>query len=431
MGQAGMLGFFGAGGLGLERVEAAIQQVQAALGDRPYGFNLLHAPNEPDHEAATVELYLKHGVKLVEAAAYLDLTLPLVRYRTAGIHRGPDGKAVAPNRVIAKVSRVEVAEKFMSPAPETMLRELAASGKLTPEQAERASKEPVAQDVTCEADSGGHTDNRPLVTLLPTMIALANRVQSRHRYARPLRLGAAGGIATPSSAAAAFMMGAAYVVTGSVNQACVESGSSDIVRAMLAEAGQADTAMAPAADMFEMGVKVQILKRGTMFAMRAQKLYDLYKAHDSLEALPAAQKAALERDLFRAPLEEIWAQTAKFFEARDPRQLAKANADPKHKMALTFRWYLGQASRWANAGVADRKVDYQVWCGPAMGAFNEWAKGSVLERPENRRAAVVARNLLAGAAVLTEAHYRRLRGEAAPSDFRPLPDDQLTPYFED
>jgi PfaD family protein len=421
MARAGMAGFFGAAGLPPQRVEAAIDRLQASLGDLPHGFNLIHSPNEPDLEAELAELYLRKGVRLVEASAYLDLTPFIVRYRF-----GAEG-----NRVIAKVSRVEVAEKFMSPAPDAMLRELVASGKLTPAQAERASKEPVAQDVTCEADSGGHTDNRPLVTLLPTMIALANRVQSRHRYARPLRLGAAGGIATPSSAAAAFMMGAAYVVTGSVNQACVESGSSDIVRAMLAEAGQADTAMAPAADMFEMGVKVQILKRGTMFAMRAQKLYDLYKAHDSLEALPAAQKAALERDLFRAPLEEIWAQTAKFFEARDPRQLAKANADPKHKMALTFRWYLGQASRWANAGVADRKVDYQVWCGPAMGAFNEWAKGSVLERPENRRAAVVARNLLAGAAVLTEAHYRRLRGEAAPSDFRPLPDDQLTPYFED
>ena len=415
MARAGMAGFFGAAGLPPQKVEAAIDRLQKSLGDLPHGFNLIHSPNEPDLEAEIAELYLRKGVKLVEASAYLDLTPMIVRYRF-----GADG-----NRVIAKVSRVEVAEKFMKPAPEALVRELAASGKLTPAQADRALREPVAQDITVEADSGGHTDNRPLVTLLPTMIAL------RDRLGAPVRVGAAGGIATPSSAAAAFMMGAAYVVTGSVNQACVESGSSDIVRKMLAEAGQADTAMAPAADMFEMGVKVQILKRGTMFAMRAQKLYDLYKAHDSMEALPPAQKALLERDLFRAPLEEIWAQTAKFFEVRDPRQLARANADPKHKLALTFRWYLGQASRWANAGVEGRKVDYQVWCGPAMGAFNEWAKGSFLERPENRRAAVVARNLLAGAAALTEGHYRRLRGEPVPSDFRPLPDDQLTPYFED
>ena len=46
--------------------------------------------------------------------AYLDLTLPVVRYRTAGIHQGPDGRVVAPNHVIAKVSRVEVAGRFFT-----------------------------------------------------------------------------------------------------------------------------------------------------------------------------------------------------------------------------------------------------------------------------------------------------------------------------
>jgi NAD(P)H-dependent flavin oxidoreductase YrpB (nitropropane dioxygenase family) len=41
----------------------------------------------------------------------------------------------------------------------------------------------------------------------------------------------------------------------------VEAGTSDTVRQMLAEAEQADVAMAPSADMFELGVKVQVLKR--------------------------------------------------------------------------------------------------------------------------------------------------------------------------
>src|SRR5205085_3309990 len=133
-----------------------------------------------------------------------------------------------------------------------------------------------------------------------TLLSLRDRLQAQHDYATPLRVGAAGGIATPAATAAAFAMGAAYVLTGSINQACVESGSSDAVRAMLAQAEQADVIMAPAADMFEMGVKVQVLKRGTMFAMRAAKLYELYRAHPSLEALPAAERAGLEKNLFRA-----------------------------------------------------------------------------------------------------------------------------------
>ena len=113
-------------------------------------------------------------------------------------------------------------------------------------------------------------------------------------------------------------MGAGWVLTGTVNQACVESGSSDPVRAMLAEAEQADVAMAPAADMFEMGVKVQVLKRGTMFPMRAQRLHDLYRAHESLEALPAADRASLEKTIFRRPLEEIWEETRGYFLSRAP-----------------------------------------------------------------------------------------------------------------
>ena len=72
--------------------------------------------------------------------------------------------------------------------------------------------------------------------------------------------------------------------------------------------------MAPAADMFEMGVKVQVLKRGTMFAMRAAKLYELYRTRSGLDDIPAAERAALEKTIFRAPLEEIWAQTRDFFQ---------------------------------------------------------------------------------------------------------------------
>ncbi len=244
----------------------------------------------------------------------------------------------------------------------------------------------------------------------------------------PLRVGAAGGIATPGSAAAAFAMGAAYILTGSVNQACIESGSSDLVRQMLAEAGQADVAMAPASDMFEMGVKVQVLKRGTMFPMRATKLFELYRAYSSLQSIPEAERAALEKNLFRAPVEEIWRQTKEYFQVRDPEQNRKAEADPKHKMALVFRWYLGQSSRWANRGEPSRKLDYQVWCGPAMGAFNEWTKGTYLEAFQNRRVVTVAHNLLLGCAVALRQNQLRLQGIDLPREAfssEPVPLDEI------
>jgi PfaD family protein len=429
LGRAGMVAFFGAAGLSPERVSAAIDRLSRSLGERfPFGFNLIHSPNEPDLEAAIVDLYLRRGIRLVEASAFLDLTLPVVRYRLTGIRRDAGGNIVTPNRVIAKVSRIEVASKFLSPAPAALVRTLVEQGHLTSEQAALAAQVPVAQDVTAEADSAGHTDNRPALALLPTLLALRNRLQAQHGFVVPLRIGAAGGIGTPAAVAAVLTMGAAYVVTGSVNQACVESGSSDTVRKMLAAAEQADVIMAPAADMFEMGVKVQVLKRGTMFAMRAAKLYDLYRNHDGLDALPAVERAALEKNVFRAPLDEIWSQTRRFFEGRDPRQIERAEREPRHKMALVFRWYLGQSSRWANAGESSRVVDYQVWCGPAMGAFNEWTRGTFLEHPAERRVVTVALNLLYGAAVLLRASQLRCQGLRLPPDVprvTPLPPEEL------
>ncbi|MEX2015432.1 MAG: PfaD family polyunsaturated fatty acid/polyketide biosynthesis protein [Candidatus Hydrogenedentales bacterium] len=416
MASAGMLAFFGAAGLSPERVERAIDRLQKNLLDKPFGCNLIHSPNESDLEAAIADLYIRRGVRLVEASAYLRLTLPIVRYRVHGIHRDASGAVVAPNKIIAKVSRVEIAQHFFTPPPEKLLAKLVESGDITAEQARLAEYIPMAQDVTAEADSGGHTDNRPAIGLLPTLLAFRDQMQARHHYAEPLRVGLGGGIATPASALGAFAMGAAYVLTGTINQACVEAGTSDRVRQMLAEAGPADVAMAPAADMFEMGVKLQVLKRGTMFAQRAGKLYELYRAHGDLDAIPAEERAKLEATVFRKSIDEVWRETKAFFAGRDPRQIERAARDKRHKMALVFRWYLGQSSNWANAGLEERQMDYQVWCGPAMGAFNEWVRGSWLETPANRRVVDVARNILYGAAVLQRVNALRQQGVCIPAD---------------
>jgi len=430
--RAGLLGSFGAAGLSIKEIETAIERISQNLGGQPYCFNLIYSPNEKGHESAVVELYLRRGIHLVEASAYMKLTLPAVRYRVHGIKRDHDGRIVTPNRIIAKASRIEIASQWFSPPPQKLISQLVEEGDITAEQAELVTQIPMAQDLTVEADSGGHTDNRPAITLLPTIIALRDRMQEQFSYSMPLRVGAAGGIATPASAAAVFAMGAAYIVTGTVNQACVESGSSDIVRKMLTEAEQADVIMAPAVDMFEMGVKLQVLKRGTMFAMRGNKLYELYRTYDSIESIPDKDRQSLEKSIFHAPFTEIWEKTREFFMQRDPDQIKRAKDDPKHKMALIFRWYLGLSSRWANTGVPERQVDYQVWCGPAMGAFNEWVKGSWLESPVNRKVVTVAMNLLYGAAVMTRINNLRNQGVKLPFQalkIRLLEEDAIKEYL--
>ncbi len=423
--RAGGLGFFGAAGLSPGRVIAALDELETELGDRlPWGSNLIHSPNEPDLERRVAELYVERGVRRVSASAYMKLTLPIVHYALTGVRRTADGEIHRQNFVFAKVSRPEVARRFLEPAPAKILDKLVADGRLTREEAEIGRHIPVAEDFTVESDSGGHTDNRPLGALFPVICTLRDEVVAARGYTRPIRVGAAGGLGTPSAVAAAFSLGAAYVLTGSVNQATVESGLDVGGRLLLAQAGVADVVMAPAADMFELGVEVQVLRRGTMFAIRAKRLHELYKAYPSLDALPESARERLERDILRATVGEAWRSTAEFWQQRDPREVEKADADPKHKMALVFRSYLGLSSRWAIVGDDDRRSDYQIWCGPAMGAFNAWTAGSFLADPEERTVVQVARNLLEGAAAVTRAQQLRSYGVPVPAaafNYRPRP----------
>jgi len=131
MGCNGMLGFFGASGLDITQVESAINRISNQLNGTSFGFNLIHSPNDPVLEAEIVELYLRRGIKLVEASAYMDMTLPVVRYRVHGIRRDSSGHIITPNRIIAKLSRVEVASKFFAPPPERFLRELVMAGEIS------------------------------------------------------------------------------------------------------------------------------------------------------------------------------------------------------------------------------------------------------------------------------------------------------------
>jgi len=422
LGNAGFMGSFGAGGCVPARVEQAIKKIKEALPDKPYVFNLINSPFEPSLEQKTTELYLEHGIKVIEASAYLNVSKNLVRYRVSGLSQNSDGSITIGNHIIAKVSRKEVASKFLQPAPDEILDQLISEGLITELQAKLAKVVPMADDITVEADSGGHTDNRPLVGVLPAIIRLRNEMQKTYQYETLVRVGAAGGIATPSSALAAFMMGAAYITTGSINQGCIEAGASEYTRNLLAQMEMTDVAMAPASDMFEMGVKVQVLKRGTMFAMRGQKLYEIYQRYNSIEEIPSDEREKLETTIFNNNLNAIWDECVRFFTERDPKQIERANQNPKDKMALIFRWYLGLSSRWSNIGEKGREMDYQIWCGPAMGAFNDWVRGTYLESAQNRSVADISLQLLRGAAYLNRIRNlesQGLRFSPELSDYRP------------
>jgi len=379
MAQAGLLAYLGAGGLTPERLQRDLAELRSSLAsEASWGVNLLASIEDPEAEDATVDLLLHNGVRRIEAAAYVHMTPALVRYRLSGARLGADGRPHVPNMVLGKASRPEVAAAFLSPPPPAIVTALRDAGRITASESALAARVAMADDLCAEADSGGHTDQRPLCVLLPDMVRLRDRLGAEPPSRPPIRVGVAGGLGTPEAIAAAFVMRADFVLTGSINQCTVESGTSERVKELLAQAGIQDTAIVPAADMLEIGAKAQVLRRGLFFPARANRLYELYRAHNSLEELDDRTVAQLEQKYFRRSLDDVWAETRAYLQTARPAELPRVEADPKQRMAHVFKWYFVHATRLAMRGSSEQRVDYQVPCGPAMGALNAYLRGSGL-----------------------------------------------------
>jgi trans-AT polyketide synthase/acyltransferase/oxidoreductase domain-containing protein len=423
MARAGMLGFFGAGGLPIERVEQAILELKTQLPtDAKWGMNLLHAPGDVATEQRTVDLYLKQDVRYVEAAGFLRVTAPLVEYRFRDVVGDVQGRAVPLRHLMAKVSRPEIARQFLQPAPAELIDKLLREGRLSDQAAALARVLPVCDALCLEADSGGHTDAGNLNVLLPEMISLRDQAMRDQQYSRRIAVGAAGGIGTPQAAMAAFVLGADFIVTGSINQCSPQAGTSDEVKAMLAKVEVQDTTYAPAGDMFELGARVQVLKKGTLFAARGNKLYQLYRQYSSVDAIDEKTRASIEQFYFNRSFEQVWDETCNYFVAQGKtEEVSKAERDPKHKMALIFRWYFAHSIRAAVTGDTAEQANFQIHCGPALGAFNSAVRDTAMSDWRNRDVDSIAHWLLNQTASLLGTRLSALTTRQASQGWAPTP----------
>lgn len=406
MGKVGMLGFFGTGGLDKNQIIQGINDIQESLkNNEPYGMNFLSFPSMPQKEEEIIDIFLTHQIKLIEASAFMMMTPALVKFRLKGLTRNCEEQVTPKQRIIAKFSRPEVATLFLSPAPERIVQKLLQERKITQEEAELSKEIPMADDLTIEADSGGHTDGGVAYVLIPSMIRLRNEYMAKYNYKNKICIGAAGGIGSPEAVVAAFMLGADYVVTGSINQCTVEARTSEGVKNILESIDIQDTQYAPAGDMFELGAKVQVAKKGLFFSARANKLYELYRQYNSLDEIDSKVSKQLQERYFKKTYEEIFDEAKKYYSSDEINQ---AQSNPKYKMAMIFKWYFNHATVAALTGNEDDKMDYQIQCGPALGAFNRWAKGKSFEHWKQRHVDEIAQALLNEAALILNERFKTL-----------------------
>ena len=396
---AGMLGFLGTGGQSFDKIREGIKLIRSSVTDGAFGVNFLFDPDDMRKQLELVELFIREDVRIIEAAAFMSITMPLVYYKAKGLSVDQTGSIVRKNKIFAKISRPEVAEAFMSPAPQKLLNELVEMGKITKLQADIAASLPIADAITVEADSGGHTDQGVALALFPAIKKICGNCMKKYNYADRIYIGAAGGIGTPEAMLAMFMLGADYVLTGSLNQCTVEADTSDAVKDILQNIGVQDTGYAPAGDMFEYGAKVQVVKKGGFFHARANKLYSLYCNNESLEELDETTRKNLESKYFKCSFDEVYNKVKQHY---DQDIIRKADNNPKYRMSLIFRWYFHNATVSAISGDMDNKVNFQIHCGPALGAFNECVRGTELESWKNRHVDSIGIFLMEGTAMLLE-----------------------------
>lgn len=398
MGKAGLMGYFGAGGLSLSIIESALQFIQQELTQgESYGVNLLCQLNNPLAEMALVDLLLKYGVTNIEAAAYTQASPALIKFRLRGLEQDSTGKTIVKHRIMAKISRPEVAEIFLRPPAQRIVNQLLDAGEITLEQSRLAETVSLADELCVEADSGGHTDMGNMAVLLPTIIRVRD-LYTKKGISNVVSVGAAGGIGTPEAAAAAFILGAEFILTGSINQCTVEAAMSDEVKDMLSQLNVQDTDYAPAGDMFEMGAKIQVMKKGVFFPGRANKLYDLWRYHQSWEEIDKKTRQQIEEKYFGRSFSDVYEETKEYYLKISPQEIQKAEKNPKNKLALVFKWYFVHTMRLARNGVSSDRVNYQVHTGPAIGSFNQWVEGTPLEDWRSRYVAEIGERLMGATA---------------------------------
>jgi trans-AT polyketide synthase/acyltransferase/oxidoreductase domain-containing protein len=114
-----------------------------------------------------------------------------------------------------------------------------------------------------------------------------------------------------------------------------------------------------------------------------------------LNEIDEKTRVQIQERYFQRSFEEIYKDIRAYY---SPQEVAAAERNPRQMMGYVFRWYFGYTNQLALRGDEKNKVDFQIHCGPAMGAFNQWVKNTRLEDWSNRHVDEIALKIMHEAA---------------------------------
>ena len=412
--QQGILGFCPVEYMDTHQVNETLTKLRSLSNGKPYGVGYKYHPHHPDLEEHMLELFVSADVPRLFLSHYVQATKAMVHYRLTGLTANDKGVPQPKHQLFIRVPHTGLAEYFAQPAPQDLIDALVTEGRLTEEEGLLGSKLPLSQDIIVDGDVSRTGGKQDIVSLFPALRHSLRRAKIGRSV--EVRVGVAGELATPEAINAAFKMGADFVVTGSVNGLTIEAGGSQARKELLAKAKPEDFVSAPSFEYLDADYRVRVTKFGTMFATKANRMEELYRATDSLDGLTHEGLKFLEQKVFQCSLVEAYDKAEPFLRQWWPNLVEQATTSPKVRASLLLKWFLFESNQWAIDGVQGRQMDYQVRGDGAVGSFNLWRENTEFNDISKISVVQLALNLLKGAAVISRMQVLKEHGVPVPKE---------------
>lgn len=324
-----MLGFLGIEGLSIDEALRLISLAKMKMPLDSVGVKVANNLFDPGYSKNIMEQIIAEDIKKIEVSGYQKPDEDLVKYRLRNLNVDEKGNTIIPHKMIVHIATVKASQSFMEPAPKNIVKKLLDANEISVKEAEIAKNIPMCDDICIDNNKG---ENR--YGWLSILKNLSEECFNKFNLEKKVRIGIGGGIGNPQTVAMAFFAGADFIVTSSINQCTVEAGTSDYVKTLLQNAVETDFIFAQEVGLFELGEKKSVLKRGTLYHIRALKLYEIYNRYESINEIPEKENELITKKYFKVSFNEVY-NCLKDKVSMEMIQLAEVQ--PKYKMALIFK----------------------------------------------------------------------------------------------
>lgn len=382
-----ILGYLGTKGLDIHETNRLLEDALNMVGLEKIGVHVSCDVLKPEYSNQQLKLMIDKDIRRLQLSGYQRPDEWIYEYRIRNIRYSEKHKVVSPYKLLVCVNNLKAAEEFLKPIDKDYIKKMIELNKLTQIEAEMVAALPVCDDI-CIDNTGIGAGGFGWISSIKKLI---DRICTPHSLKKRVRVGICGGIGNPQMLAMAFFAGADFVMTGTINQCTVEAETSTHVKDLLQAAKENDFAFVPADDLFEFGEKMSVLKRGTLYPTRAQKVYDIYSKYASVDEISETDTKLLTEKYFGIGLQEMYQRIMGIVSETERILISEQS---KYKLGLIMKGYLQACFHQAQAGEKATEINYGIAVECDMADINRWLQGTDIEHWNRRSIDIIAKRIM-------------------------------------